>query len=238
MKRFTDTCKWDDPWFRSLTGVQKLIFLYVIDRCNNAGFWERDDDSLAFHTKLKPDLIEGAWKGLGRGLFESEGWVWVRRFLRHQKNEDLKPENPAHKQIIALLSEQQSRFESVSEFSSFIAPFKPLLRGIGKGKGNGEGKEKKGSAEGKQTKSKASQDEVLAFIVESELPKSDAEWFFNKCEANGWTNSGEPIKDWKATIRSWKAAGYMPSQKNGAKPDGKPTVKTHYLPGVGQVPVK
>ncbi len=42
---------------------------------------------------------------------------------------------------------------------------------------------------------------------------SDAQWFYFKGKGNGWTNGGEPIRDWKATLRSWKRAGYLPSQK-------------------------
>jgi len=133
MKRFTETGKWDDPWFRGLTGVQKLVFLYVIDRCNNAGFWEIDEDMMSYQTKLKIELVQGAWKGLERGLIAASGWVWVRRFLRHQKNENLNPENPAHKQIIALISEQEERFKENDDFLLFVAPFKGLLSPIGKG---------------------------------------------------------------------------------------------------------
>jgi len=58
------------------------------------------------------------------------------------------------------------------------------------------------------------QDEVIAFCLSLSLPKSDADWFFFKCEGNGWTNGGKPIKDWKATIRSWMSAEYLPSLKN------------------------
>jgi hypothetical protein len=61
--------------------------------------------------------------------------------------------------------------------------------------------------------------EVAAFFSEHSLPDSDAEWFFEKCTGNGWTNGGKPIKDWRATVRSWRAAGYLPSQKsNGTGP--------------------
>lgn len=65
-------------------------------------------------------------------------------------------------------------------------------------------------------KDKGSLEQVESYFEELKLPKSDAVWFFNKCEGNGWTNGGKPIKDWKATIRSWQSAGYLPSQK--AKP--------------------
>ena len=46
--------------------------------------------------------------------------------------------------------------------------------------------------------------------------ESDAIWFWNKCQANGWTNGGRPIKSWPHTIAAWKAAGYLPSQKKPA----------------------
>jgi len=139
MKRFTETLKWDDPWFRELHGSHKLVFLYILDRCNNAGFWEVDLSALAFHTKLESKHFEGAFKALERGLQGASGWVWVRNFLRHQKNDDLNPANPAHRQIIALLREQSERFpDSQSLFSKGAS--KGLPSPIGKGKGKGKGK--------------------------------------------------------------------------------------------------
>lgn len=69
----------------------------------------------------------------------------------------------------------------------------------------------------KKLKARARQvDDVLAFVAELQLPPSDGEWFWNKCEGNGWRNGNSKISDWKATIRAWRAAGYMPSQKDGA----------------------
>ena len=57
-------------------------------------------------------------------------------------------------------------------------------------------------------------DEAKAFAVEIEMPSSDGEACFHKWEGNGWRNGTSPVKDWKATIRSWKASGYLPSQKS------------------------
>lgn len=152
MKRFTDTCKWDDPWFRSLNYSAKLVFFYVIDRCDNGGFLEFDLDGMAFHTKLQPSTIQGALKDLERGIKEASGWLWVRRFLKHQKNDDLNPSNPAHKQIISILREQSRRFSHLDEFLEFLAPYKGLVEPhrIGKGIGNGlqgeEVQEKRGAS--------------------------------------------------------------------------------------------
>lgn len=78
-----------------------------------------------------------------------------------------------------------------------------------------EGKEGKERREGKARA--RSLDEVMAFCKEISLTSSDAEWFWHKCEGNGWANGGAAIKDWRQTLRSWKAAGYVPSAKNPAK---------------------
>lgn len=56
-------------------------------------------------------------------------------------------------------------------------------------------------------------EQVIAFARGELIEQIDAEWFYWKCEGNGWKNNGKPILDWKATIRSWKRAGYLPSQK-------------------------
>ncbi len=57
-------------------------------------------------------------------------------------------------------------------------------------------------------------DEAKAFALELGQLASDGEACFYKWEGNGWKNGTSPIKDWKATMRSWKAAGYLPSQKS------------------------
>lgn len=58
-------------------------------------------------------------------------------------------------------------------------------------------------------------DECSAYCVELGLPADDGVWFVDKAEGNGWKNGGHTIKDWKATIRAWKRAGYMASQRTG-----------------------
>jgi hypothetical protein len=67
---------------------------------------------------------------------------------------------------------------------------------------------------------------VREFARGEGIGEGDADWFFWKCHANGWCNGGRSILDWKATLRSWNKAGYLPSQKvgrnNGETFRGKP----------------
>jgi uncharacterized protein YdaU (DUF1376 family) len=55
---------------------------------------------------------------------------------------------------------------------------------------------------------------VRDFAKGEGIIEKDADWFYWKGRGNGWTNGGKPMKDWKATLRSWNRAGYLPSQKN------------------------
>jgi uncharacterized membrane protein YkoI len=64
---------------------------------------------------------------------------------------------------------------------------------------------------------------VEGYCTELGLPSTDGTAVYDKWQGNGWTNNGKPIRDWKATIRTWKQYGYLPSQKqrNGARDDRK-----------------
>lgn len=75
----------------------------------------------------------------------------------------------------------------------------------------------KESGASRVTRSRGTVEEVREFVAGMGLPASDGEFMFHKWEANGWLNGPRPIKDWKAQIRSWKAARYLPSQRPDAR---------------------
>lgn len=136
-KRYTDTGKWIDPWFMELPPNSKLLFEYLRDNCNNAGFWEENPRMACFQIGFDERAYQGALKGLARGIKGASGWLWVKNFLRHQNNQALNPQNNAHKQIISQIRDQIGRFNGMPEFQKFIAPYEALLRGTGNGTGKG-----------------------------------------------------------------------------------------------------
>jgi len=139
-KRMTEPEKWRDPWFRSLTPEEKLVFLFLIDQCNWGGFYELDIPYMSFCIGIPESSCQGALKGLERGCVVHDGWIWIKNFLRHQKNDKLNPENNAHRSIITLINEQLTRFSFVPEFEEFVGANKGLLSPIGKGNGKGRGR--------------------------------------------------------------------------------------------------
>ena len=55
MKRFTETTKWDDPWFRKLTPAAKLLWQWMLDHCDSAGVIDPDLELASFQTGCSID---------------------------------------------------------------------------------------------------------------------------------------------------------------------------------------
>ena len=136
--RFTNTDKWNDSWFSELKQLEKLLFMYMCDNCDIAGFIEININRFSTDLCSSKDTIKGALKGLERGLIfsESEDCVYVKNFLKHQKNLPLNEKNKAHLGIIKRFELYKNKFK-ISNIEEFInQDFKPLQRGYGIGIGN------------------------------------------------------------------------------------------------------
>lgn len=78
--------------------------------------------------------------------------------------------------------------------------------------------------------------EVEAFAKELGLPEADGTAFFYAKEGNGWMSGQNRVKDWKATMRTWKLNGWMASQKqqtNGHNQSNRPTNPGYSRPLTG-----
>jgi hypothetical protein len=141
-KRFSETEKWNDEWFCELKPLQKLVFLFIVDRCDNAGFMEINTRVNCFLIGITPEQYEGAIKGLNKCIIKSNDGkkLWVVNFLKHQKNLPLKFENNAHKQIIYLIQQNAKLFEyDFEKLGAKQGLISPIGKGIGKGKEGGVG---------------------------------------------------------------------------------------------------
>lgn len=82
------------------------------------------------------------------------------------------------------------------------------------------------SLEGKDSlKGKGTKEACRDYAIEIGLLATDGEAFFDGKEGNGWMNGSNQVKDWRATMRSWKAQGFHPSQKGCAKQSALMSIK-------------
>lgn len=218
MKRFTETNKWRDPWFWNLSTKAKLLFLWLLDNCDNAGVIEID-------VKLLSGLVgepinEKHITELGDRLQRISDRKWIlTKFIRFQFGE-LRPTSIIHRSVISLL-----RFHGLPEDGSFNGKINPMA--IPRPSHTQSHQEKDTDKEKVQDKekgvsgdSKPTLEEVRLYCAKSGIVESDADWFYFKCEGNGWTNNGKPIRKWGATLISWKNGKYLPSQKQSVNGSG------------------
>ena len=90
---------------------EKLLFYYLIDSVDNAGFYEISFRHISFHLGITKDEILGAIKGLSRGLLGAEkpiekgSKIYLKNFLQHQKIFPLNPYNAFHKSALKIFNE-------------------------------------------------------------------------------------------------------------------------------------
>jgi len=101
-KRFTATEKWSDPWFCSLTPLNKLFWIYLVENCNHAGIWQVNFPLVRFH--------------LGEFIFDEEifedriikisDYKWyIPKFVEFQYGE-LQPDSRTHASVINILKKE------------------------------------------------------------------------------------------------------------------------------------
>lgn len=141
--RYTNTEKWGDTWFSNLSQLEMLLFIYLCDNCDIAGFIEVNLKRWAADLSSTQTQIDGALKGLQRGfIYSNEGdCLFIRNFLKHQKNLPLQENNKAHigiKRRFKIYSDKFSIFD-VDMFLEGASKGLQSPTGIGNGNGIGNG---------------------------------------------------------------------------------------------------
>lgn len=110
-KRFFDSGKFDDPFYRKLTPEMKCAYDYLQSKCNYAGIIDIDIDDLNFKIGCKnityKDLKE-TFKDKFIILAENENRlkIFMPRFIWWQYKNELIPNNGVHRNVFALLEEE------------------------------------------------------------------------------------------------------------------------------------
>ena len=112
--KFTDAKKWDDVWFSQLSMEQKVMFLYLCDVCDIAGFYEINENLTILQTGVGD--VGGTIKSLSKSVLYKNGYIWIKKHIKHQKNLPINMRNGAHKAIIKSIAEHIDRFPEIFEY--------------------------------------------------------------------------------------------------------------------------
>ena len=197
-KRFTDTEKWKKGFIRSLPPSYKLLWLYMLDDCDNAGVWQVEVEvaSIRIGTKLNE---KEALKLFGDTVISfDEGTKWfIKEFVKFQQGvnhiAELNSNSNPHKSILRLV-EQYKLLELEDNPKEYIEEVK----------------------QAKQSKrfTKPNAGDVADYCIERNN-NVDPIKFINFYDSQGWKVGKNPMKDWKACVRSWEAN--TPKDKSGRK---------------------
>lgn len=104
-KRFTDSTKWDDPFFADLSNEYKLLWIFILDKCNHAGIYKVNPKMAEFCLNAKYDWKEvlGVFKGRIQTL-NGEKW-FIPKFIEYQYGV-LVENNRVHNSILQILHKE------------------------------------------------------------------------------------------------------------------------------------
>jgi hypothetical protein len=112
-KRMTDTAKWDKKWFRVLPALQKLFWIYICDRCDQAGVWEGDFETASYF--LGGTVTEKDLKVYGDRIIKiDETKYWLTTFIDFQCV-TLSRSSPAHAPIFKLIEKHKIPYKVTDE---------------------------------------------------------------------------------------------------------------------------
>lgn len=203
-KRFTETGKWDDPWYASLPFKHKLAWEYMLSKCDNAGVWSPNFALADFQIGTKIDWDEFL-KSLGAKVrvIRSDKW-WIPAFIRFQYGR-LSDQARVHLSVLRLLESHGL----LSAYNQWVSD----------GIAMGSGSHPDGIAipqEQRQEKEQGQEQDTAGRSLPPSVPDVsaygreigfaiDAQKFCDFYASKGWMIGKNKMKDWRACVRTWKS---------------------------------
>jgi len=131
MKRFTESSKWNDPWFRKLPLTHKLYWFWLLDNCDCAGIIEPDLELARFMLGASEGLPSPK-EAFGDRIEQAGEKFLILKFIRYQYGDSLNPANNAHRGVLKRL--ESSEFKEMKHLfdgkkkSPKLAPSEGLVR--------------------------------------------------------------------------------------------------------------
>ena len=197
----TDTDKWKKRFVRELSPQHKLLWFYILDDCNHAGIWEVDLEvaSIRVGYELVYDMLPQPFLDKIEIFDNGDKW-FIPDFIDFQYGE-LNPNSNVHKSVIQLLERYN--------LMGYLKGSQTLPEGV-------KDKDKdivivKDKAKVKRFV-KPTLDDIFDYCSERQN-NVDYQKFYDYYSSNGWKVGKNPMKDWKAAVRTWEK-NEAPKKKN------------------------
>lgn len=193
-KRFTDTEKFNDKWYRKLPILQKVIWEYLLAECNHAGILEKFDIEL-MSFKIGTEITEEDLKIFGnRIIFISDSVIFIPKFIKFQYGE-LNPQSKVHASVLKELEKYNIDTLSI---------------GYGKGidtlKDKNKDKDKDKNTNSSTKFTKPCIEEIQKYCLERKNNVNPNQ-FYDFYESKNWFIGKNKMKDWRAAVRTWERNG-------------------------------
>jgi len=200
--RNTKTDKWRDAWFLELSSDAKLLFIYLTENCDIAGFIEISYKIWSFETGLNLIELKEALELISEKIIYSADlkYLFIPKFILHQNNYPLNLENNAHKAIYKKLEYFSDIFDLQDFKKNILGGTKglaspPVMYCNSNSNSNSNSNVENTNKIGSEIPQKS---DVIAFFVEKGYGADLGERAFEYYSASGWKDKkGKPVKNWR-----------------------------------------
>lgn len=182
-KRFTDTEKWSDTWFRPLDPRFKLAWNYLCDKCDCAGVIDLDRDLANFQVGDTLDWDAFFEAAAGRVVRLDCGKFWLPGFISFQYGPSFPSDSTPHQAVLVILGKYAKSERVIQEFLKGCQTLKD------KDKAKAKDKDSKGGAGGKRQQIAAASVPVPDGFETPEVRKAIQDWLDYK------SKKGQPYRD-------------------------------------------
>jgi hypothetical protein len=104
-KRFTDKSKWDDEWYISLDNDCRIVWEYLLDRCDHAGIFKKNQKMINFCCNVEWDQQKLEEVFVDR-IIDYVSFYFIPKYLKFQYPKGLNSKKPAIVSVRNILKEK------------------------------------------------------------------------------------------------------------------------------------
>lgn len=140
LQRIIDNNRWNENWWIQLSSDEKLLYQYISDTCDDAGFFEIHLDQMCKMLKFEEKRMRSALNGIRKFfvLSDDKTLLFLQPFLHQQNKLPLRAHNSSHIDIISIIDERLFKFQGNENGLKVITSLLPSSYNKMLGKGNGQ----------------------------------------------------------------------------------------------------